>query len=70
MKTENITLILLLIGFFMLVKYTPSETPKPVEEYVEKVNPLECKKVLLEMEYSALKKELKDYEGTKEESHP
>ena len=51
---------LLLTGLFMFIIYTPSRAPEPVEEYVEKVNPLECKKELLAREYTALKKELKE----------
>lgn len=61
---------LLLIGLFTYIVYTPPERPEPVGEYVEKVNPLECKKDILAMEYTALKKELKENERTKEESHP
>lgn len=58
----------LLIGLFIFIIYTPPEAPEPVKEYVGKVNPIECKKELLAMEYSALKKELKD--NGKEESNP
>lgn len=49
----------ILIVSFMFVIHISPDTPKPMEECVEKDIPLECKKELLAREYSALKKELR-----------